>query len=171
MMLVHRVKAIFKYWRAIMALFVGKHVNKIDSKGRVSVPKPFRVALQLSGFEKFYVYPHFKQTALEACDEKFMLRLSSSLDDLDLFSDEHDDLASVILANAYQLTFDPEGRVILPKILLNHGHLHEDAVFVGQGSRFQIWEPGIFENFSSVAFTRVRDRRATLKLRVSPEVN
>ena len=71
-----------------MALFVGKHVNKIDKKGRVSVPKPFRAALQGRGLSSLYVYPRFKQRALEACDEEFMARLSRSLDNLDLFSDD-----------------------------------------------------------------------------------
>ena len=74
-----------------MALFVGRHVNKIDKKGRISVPKPFRAALQSVGSQTLYLYPLFKVTAVEACDEAFMSRLSASLDDLDMFSDEQDD--------------------------------------------------------------------------------
>ena len=77
-----------------MALFVGSHLNKIDKKGRVSVPKPFRAALQSVGSQVLYLYPLFKVPAIEACDESFMSRLSASLDDLDMFSDEQDDLAA-----------------------------------------------------------------------------
>ncbi len=151
-----------------MALFVGKHVNKIDKKGRVSVPKPFRAALRSRGMSTLYVYPRFKQNALEACDEHFMTRLSQSLDDLDMFSDEQDDLASVILANAHELCFDPEGRIMMPKDLLNHAGLKNEVVFVGQGPRFHIWEPTAFGAFSAMSFERAKARGATLKLRPDP---
>jgi len=148
-----------------MALFVGRHVNKIDKKGRVSVPKRFRATLQARGMMSLYVYPLFKQNALEACDEAFMGRLSQSLDDLDLFSDEQNDLASVILANAHELSFDPEGRIMMPHELANFVGLKSEAVFVGQGPRFQIWEPSAFDRYSSIAFERAKTRGATLKLR------
>ena len=152
-----------------MALFVGRHVNKIDKKGRVSVPKPFRATLNARGMASLYVYPRFKQNALEACDEAFMTRLSQSLDDLDMFSDEQDDLASVILANAHELSFDPEGRIMMPKELAAFAELKNEAVFVGQGPRFQIWEPTAFAAFSAMSFERAKARGATLKLR--PESN
>lgn len=148
-----------------MALFVGKHVNKIDKKGRVSVPKPFRATLNARGMSSLYVYPLFKQNALEACDEQFMTRLSQSLDDLDMFSDEQDDLASVILANAHELSFDSEGRIMMPKELAAHAGLKAEVVFVGQGPRFQLWEPSNYDAFSSMTFERARARGATLKLR------
>jgi len=147
-----------------MALFVGKHVNKIDKKGRISVPKPFRSALQGRGLSSLYIYPQFKQHALEACDEEFMARLSQSLDDLGLFSDDQDDLASVILANACELFFDPEGRIVLPPKLADYADIKGEALFVGQGPRFQIWKPTAFESFSAMAFERAKTRGATLKL-------
>ena len=153
-----------------MALFVGKHVNKIDKKGRISVPKPFRSALQERGLSTLYIYPQFKQHALEVCDEEFMARLSQSLDDLDLFSDDQDDLASVILANAWELFFDPEGRIVLPAELSNYAGIKGEALFVGQGPRFQIWKPSAFASFSSMAFERAKIRGATLKLAKAEDV-
>jgi len=148
-----------------MALFVGTHVNRIDKKGRVSVPKPFRAALQSQGCASLFVYPRFKQQALEACGEDFMTRLSESLEDLDMFSDEQDDLASVVLANAHQLAFDPEGRIVLPEQLVSYAGISGEAVFVGQGPRFQIWKPDEFKTFNAMAFKRARARGATLKMR------
>lgn len=149
---------------AVMALFVGKHVNKIDKKGRVSVPKPFRAALQGRGLSSLYIYPRFKQSALEACDQAFMDRLSRSLDELDLFSEDQDDLASVILANAHELTFDPEGRIVLPPDLAEYAEISNEVIFVGQGPRFQIWQPKAYQSFSEMAFQRAKSRGATLKL-------
>ena len=146
-------------------MFIGRHTNKIDKKGRVSVPKPFRDALAGTSTFGVYVFPSFKFPALEAAGEDFIKRFVDSLDDLDLFSDAQDDLAATVLANAHALAYDPEGRIILPKVLLDHAQLTDEAVFVGRGSRFQIWAPTAFESHNAHAFERARARGATLALR------
>ena len=154
-----------------MALLVGRHINRIDRKGRVSVPKPFRDALVADGasFQGIYVYPLFKVPGIEACGEEFMQRLSNSLDELDMFSDDQDDLASVLLESAHALPFDPEGRVVLPSELIQHAEIDDQAFFVGRGGRFQIWSPGAYEAHRGQAFERARSRGATLRLRPASE--
>ncbi len=148
-----------------MAALIGRHINKLDKKGRVSVPKPFRDAFALQDFAGIYVFPSFKFPALEACGEDFIQRIIDSLDDLDLFSDEQDDLASTILENSHPLAFDPEGRVSLPKAMLDHANLSAEIAFVGRGTRFQMWEPGAYEVHNVAAVARARTRGATLPLR------
>jgi len=148
-----------------MALLVGRFVNKIDKKGRVSVPKPFRDAFKDQAFAGLYAYPLFKFPAIEACGEDFMARVSASLDDLDMFSDEQDELASVILENAHPLAYDPEGRVVLPPELLEHAGITAEALFVGRGTRLQIWSPDTYAKHAKQTFERARTRGATLKLR------
>jgi MraZ protein len=148
-----------------MALLIGRHVNRIDKKGRVSVPKSFRDAFKDQGFAGLYAYPLFKYPSVEACGEDFMSRLSESLDDLDMYSDEQDDLASIILENAHPLPFDPEGRVVLPEELVEHAGLKEQALFVGRGLRMQIWNPDAYRTHAKRAFERARSRGATLRLR------
>ena len=103
-----------------MAALIGRHINKIDKKGRISVPKQFRDALSGQGFEGIYAFPSFKNLSIEACGEEFIHRIVASLDDLDLFSDEQDDLASTILENSHQLPYDTEGRIVLPSVVLKH---------------------------------------------------
>ena len=155
-----------------MALLVGRHVNKIDRKGRVSVPKPFRDFLTGNGqgeLAGFYAYPLFKSAAIEACSEAYMARVADSIEDLDLFSEEQDDFGAVILESAHQLVFDPEGRVSLPTELINHAQLQAQVLFVGRGRKFQIWDPDTYHAHRDSAFERARARGATLKLRKSGE--
>ena len=152
-----------------MAALIGRHINKIDKKGRVSVPKPFRDALADQAFQGVYAFPSFKQAAVEICGEAFIHRIITSLDDLDLFSDDQDDLASTILGNSHQLTYDTEGRIKLPLDLLSHAGVGAQALFVGRGTRCQIWEPARYDAYNSGAFERARDRGATLSLRAANE--
>lgn len=155
-----------------MPLLVGQHTNRIDRKGRVSVPKQFRDYYQAKGgFSGIYVYPSPKLSAIEGCDEQFMDRVSASLDDLALFSDEQNDLAAVILGSAHALPFDPEGRIVLPADLVAYAGLDGEATFVGRGTTFQIWNPAAYAVRHAEAFERVRERGATLPLRRGPEVS
>lgn len=150
-------------------MFIGRHTNKIDKKGRLSVPKAFRDALG-DAADGVFVFPSFKYPALEGAGRDFIERFVASLDDLDLFSDDQDDLAATVLANTNALAYDPEGRVILPKTLLDHAELGDEAVFVGRGSRFQIWSPTLFETHNARAFERARSRGATLVLRNTDKI-
>lgn len=153
-----------------MPLLVGQHTNRIDRKGRVSVPKPFRdFYVAKGGFPGIYVYPSPKVAAVEGCDEGFMTRMAASLEDLRLFSDEQDDLAAVILESAHALPFDPEGRIVLPEPLIVHAGLEAEATFVGRGNQFQIWNPSTYKARHAEAFKRVRERGATLALRPERE--
>jgi len=148
-----------------MALLVGRHLNKIDKKGRVSVPKPYREAVLAEGFAGVYIYPYFKYPALEGAGEAFMQRLSASLDDnLELFSEAQEDIAAITLENTFQLTFDPEGRISLPAELCLHAGLDGQALFVGRGSRFQIWAPDTYQDLRGGALEKAKAAGATLQL-------
>lgn len=150
-----------------MALMIGRHINRIDRKGRVSVPKPFRDAMakQASEFVGVYAYPLFRVPAIEVCSEAFMQRLADSIDELALFSDEHEDLQAILLESAHPLPFDPEGRVVLPPELMDHAGLAEEALFVGRGKSFQIWSQDGYGQHRQEALERVRARKPVLRLK------
>lgn len=147
-----------------MALFLSTFVNKIDRKGRVSVPAAFRSALAAETFQGFVTFRSYKHAALDCCGYTRMQRLSQSVDELDLFSDDQESLTAAIFADAQQIPFDGDGRVILPQSLLAHAGIEERIAFVGRGSTFQIWQPEAFGQAQEEARTRVRQAQTTLKL-------
>jgi MraZ protein len=84
------------------------------------------------------------------------------MDAFDLFSSEHEDLATILFADSEQLSFDGEGRIMLPGHLLNHAGIGERAIFAGKGKKFQIWEPSAFEAERQKARQRAREQGLTL---------
>jgi MraZ protein len=148
-----------------MALFLSTFVNKVDRKGRVSVPAPFRAALSGHSFAGIVAFRSYKHAAIEAFGSDRMERLSTSVDDLDLFSEQQDDLTATIFADAHQLPFDGDGRVVLPDELVAHAGITDRAAFAGRGPTFQIWEPEAFRVYQEEARQRVRRGGATLRLR------
>jgi MraZ protein len=148
-----------------MALFLATYINKVDRKGRVSVPASFRTALADQSFGGIVTFRSYKYPALDAFGADRMERLSASIDDLALFSEQQDDLAATIFADAQQLPFDSDGRIVLPESLAAHAGIRDRAAFVGRGPSFQIWEPEAFQRFQAEARDRVRRAGVTLKLR------
>lgn len=124
-----------------MTLFLSTYVNKIDRKGRVSVPAPFRQALAGQSFPGIYVFRSMQYPALECFSAQQMEMLSDSLDDPDLPADQRDLLETIIFGGTAQLPFDPEGRIIIPQDFMEFAGLAEEAAFLGLRKTFQIWEP------------------------------
>lgn len=147
-----------------MVLFLSTFENKIDAKGRVSVPAPFRSALNSQHFPGVVAYPSFINPCVEACGIERIERLSDSIDALDPFSEERDAFAVSILGNCSQLQFDGDGRVLLPEKLLSVAELKDKAIFVGKGKTFEIWSPRNFQNFAAKAQTLAKEKRALLQL-------
>ena len=125
--------------------FVSTVTNKIDGKGRVSVPAPFRQALALQGASHFYCFKSFNEPALEAYGPSLMEKIEARIGDLDPFSEEYDQLVRCILGGSQEQTFDAEGRTKLPPAFLDHAKITSHVVFVGMGFKFQIWDPAILE--------------------------
>ena len=148
-----------------MAVFIGTFENKVDRKGRVSVPSPFRQTLAGQAFQGIVAFRSYRVDAIEACGMDFMEQLNSSVSAIDLFSDTHDDLATTIFADSQQLSFDGEGRVMLPAAFAGHAGISDRAAFVGMGKIFQIWEPEALERHKQEARTRARAHKLTLPLK------
>ncbi len=127
-----------------MALFTGTFENKVDKKGRVSLPANYRDLLESTINNSFYIFPSPNINALEACDEEFMQRVADSIEDqADIFSEQEDAL-SYIISNAKHVSYDSTGRFVLPSEFSNFANINDKATFVGMASRFQIWSPDIY---------------------------
>ena len=128
-----------------MALFLSNQTNKVDAKGRVSIPAAFRSALAQDAFQGVVLIPSRRVPAIEGFAMGQMQSLSERFDRFDLFSPNDTDAETMaFFGDAVPLTFDETGRVGLSKELLAHAGITESAVFVGLGTKFQIWEPKAF---------------------------
>jgi len=153
----------FKEILARMALFLSTYVNKVDQKGRVSVPAQFRAALVAQGAKEIVLFCSGRHKALEGFSLSHMEEVARRLDEgLDLFSDAQDDLSASVFGEALQLSFDGDGRIVLPGDLLAFIGVRDQAAFVGLGHKFQIWEPAALEARKAAARQRVKEKNLTI---------
>lgn len=151
-----------------MGLFLSTYTNRIDKKGRVSVPAPFRALLAPQGFEGVVLFRSSTHPCLEGFGMDMMNELGSRLDRLDLFSEAQDDLAATLFAEAVPLPFDGEGRIVLPPELIAHAGILEIAAFAGMGRKFQIWEPDALKARTRAARDNVKRQALTLPAGAAP---
>ena len=144
-------------------MFLSTYQNKIDKKGRVSVPASFRSYLSNLGYNGVVCYPSFNNQSLEAWPQDRIEKISNSIDSLNPFEEKRDFFATSILSESINLQFDSEGRISLTPKLLKHAKIKNSILFVGQGKTFQIWEPTIFEKFKVTARKKANLYRASLK--------
>jgi MraZ protein len=143
-----------------MDRFVSTFTNKIDAKGRVSIPAPFRVVLERDGYAGgIYCYPSLDAPALDAGGQSLAQKIDGLLDGLPDYSDERDELSVALYGDVQVLSLDGDGRIVLPETLRAHAGLTTHVTFVGLGQKFQMWEPQRFEERRARARAKVQDHR------------
>ena len=144
-------------------MFLSTYENKMDKKGRVSVPASFRSYLSSLGYNGIICYPSFNNQCIEAWPQDRIEKISNAIDSLNPFEEKKDYFATSILSESINLQFDSEGRILLTSKLLKHAKIKNSMLFVGQGKTFQIWEPATFEKFRVTARRKSNTNRASLK--------
>lgn len=148
-----------------MALFLSTYTNKVDKKGRVSVPASFRTVLANQNFAGIIAYGSFINPCIEACGIDRLEGLYNSIDSLDPFSAERDAFVTTILGGSVQISFDSEGRVMLPEALIETAGIDDKATFVGKGATFEIWQPETFTDYFAKARKEALENRKSLTMK------
>ena len=81
-------------------MFLSSFENKLDKKGRVSVPATYRSHLNSMGYNGFITYPSFNHAALEACSQDRIEKLSNTIDSLNPFEEKRDFFATSVCQKA-----------------------------------------------------------------------
>ncbi len=147
-----------------MSLFLSSYENRLDTKGRVSVPASFRASIDAENFAGVVLYRSFTNNCIEGLSMSRMEKMAAATDQMGVFDGTLDDLSAMLFADARPLTFDVTGRVIIPEDLLAHAGITDTAVFVGRGNSFQIWNPDAFREMQSKSLSNLRKSRPNLKI-------
>lgn len=145
-----------------MELFLSTYTNKVDRKGRVSVPATFRSTLATHRHPNVVIlFSSLKGKRLDGSGSDYMEELQARLSLLDPLSEEYDDL-SMMFADSHQLAIDGEGRIVLPDTLKDYAEITDEAAFVGRGAMFEVWQPALFAAHRAASRDRSQRNRPTL---------
>ena len=152
-----------------MDRFVSRYALRLDAKGRVSIPAPFRAVLARDGFDGLYCYPAIDRPALDAGGNALLAEIETLIGRFPPYSEEREQFSAALYGPCEILKLDGEGRAILSEPLKTHAGIVDTAAFVGLGHKFQIWEPNRFGAELAEATEKVRTLKRQLGSRVAAD--
>ncbi|GGF80871.1 transcriptional regulator MraZ [Azorhizobium oxalatiphilum] len=146
-----------------MDRFVSTYTMRLDAKGRVSIPAPYRTVLTKDGADLLHCHPSLaEQPALDAGGSALMAEIEALISRYPPYSEAREDFAAALYGTTEMLRIDPEGRVVLTESLKTHAEIADQVTFVGLGHKFRIWEPERFRAHLAEAREKVRALRRSL---------
>jgi MraZ protein len=152
-----------------MDRFVSHYMLRLDAKGRVSIPAPFRAVLARDGFDGLYCYPTLDRPALDAGGNALLAEIEALIARYPPYSEEREQFSAALYSTSEILRIDGEGRAVLSESLKTHAGIADAVAFAGLGHKFQIWEPGRFRAELAEATEKVRALKKRLGSRTTAE--
>ncbi len=123
----------------LVDLFLSTYENRIDAKGRVSVPASYRAVLERTR-SPLYVFKSLTLSCLEGCGPERIGQIVDAIDQMDSLSEDAE-ILQTMLFSAQEMKIDSDGRMLLPAEFIEFAGLEGAALFSGIGRSFQIWRP------------------------------
>ena len=146
--------SILKYFKHVQIQLL---INSLDT-----------LSLKNQSFKGIIAFPSYSNYYIDACGIDRMESIANSLDKGSSYSKEEYELISLYFSEAEKLPFDRDGRVIIPKKLLEHAKIKKYVLFVGMGSTFQIWEPKLYDQKKNNTIKIAREKQLNPRLKPIP---
>lgn len=122
--------------------FIGQFTVRLDAKNRAFMPAGFRRILQQSGNQTLVVRKDYFENCLvvypasqwEAETARVRARLNR-------FDESQQMVYRKMVSEAQELQLDSNGRILLPKQLLDKAGIKQDVLFVGMEQTIELWNP------------------------------
>ncbi|MEO0700709.1 MAG: division/cell wall cluster transcriptional repressor MraZ [Pseudomonadota bacterium] len=133
--------------------FRGEFHQKVDGKGRVSIPADFRRVLENGDPtwtdgktpEFVIIYGDHRRAYLECYTIDAANEVDAQIADLPRGSMDRRMLERLFNGQSLKTTVDETGRIVLPAKLRAKIDIDTMAYFIATGDTFQIWKPETFE--------------------------
>ncbi|MDZ7824571.1 MAG: division/cell wall cluster transcriptional repressor MraZ [Ahrensia sp.] len=142
-----------------MERFLSNAVNRIDVKGRVSVPAQFRSTLQIKGLTDLYALQSIDMAAIDAGGMDLLEKYEERMALDDPFLRSSDDMSFFCHGDGAFLKLDGAGRITVTDFMREHTGITDHIAFVGRGHFFQMWEPTRFADYRSQVRARLLAKR------------
>ena len=117
-------------------------INKLDNKGRVSVPFTLRRELR-------HGEPLILTRGLDRCiavyTEPQWMELKKKLESLSQGKKEHRKIVRRMVGDADRVELDEQGRLRIPSHLLEFAQIENGCRFVRMLDHFEVWNPELYE--------------------------
>ncbi|THV24827.1 division/cell wall cluster transcriptional repressor MraZ [Peteryoungia ipomoeae] len=138
--------------------FLSNATNRIDAKGRVSVPAVFRSVLSQQGIQELYCLQDFIYPAINIGGPDLLDRFERRMAAEDPFALEANEMSLLLHGGGVYMRLDAEGRLPVTEFIRDFTGISSEVCFVGRSDHFQLWQPQAFHEAQAKAREMVRMR-------------
>lgn len=126
--------------------FKGQAEYSVDSKGRVAIPAKMRNALKPEADNTFIITRGF-ENCIFCYPANRWAKMEEEIEGLNMYNRETRDFVRRIMRWAEDATLDGQGRISIPKPLVQFGQIADRALIIGAFDHIEIWDPDMFEAY------------------------
>ncbi|MBV2185183.1 MAG: division/cell wall cluster transcriptional repressor MraZ [Rhizobium sp.] len=134
-----------------MNRFLSSATNRIDAKGRVSVPAPFRAVLAQRDIQELYCIQDFVFPAISVGGPDLLERYERQISAEDPFQREGNEMSLLVHGGGVFMRLDAEGRLMVTDFIRDFTGITTEVCFVGRSDHFQLWQPQAFQEAQAAA--------------------
>ena len=131
--------------------FLSNATNRVDAKGRVSVPASFRAVLVERGIQELYCLQDFTYPAISVGGPDLLDRYERQIASVDPFSPEANRMSLLVHGGGVFMRLDAEGRLMVTDFIRDFTGIGTEVTFVGRSDHFQLWQPQAFHEAQAAA--------------------
>lgn len=133
-----------------MSDFVGEFYHTVDSKGRMNIPAAFRKALAIESRDVVVITRGFEK-CLAVYGFEGWERVKSDLRRLSPVKRKARQFIRTILSQMAESKVDNQGRITIPRKLLDKVGITTKVVVIGALDRFEVWSPDMYNEYMADA--------------------
>ena len=141
-------------------MFYGEYSHSIDRKGRLILPAKFREAAKSHFIEKFFVTRGLDNCLFMFSEEEWRTQ-EAKLKAISFTKQQSRTFNRLFFSGAIEVTFDAQGRILMPQYLKDFAEIKRDVVLVGVSNRIEIWSRekwGEFYGNSRQSFEEIAEK-------------
>jgi len=128
-------------------MFYGEYEHTIDEKGRLIVPSKLRAPMKDNFIDRFFITRGFEKCLFVFTEQEWK-RIEEKFRQLPFTKSDARNLARNFYSNASESECDKQGRILIPKRLLEYAGLKKEVIIIGVSKRIEIWDKEAWKIFS-----------------------
>lgn len=144
--------------------FIGLYERNIEARGRLAIPVNFREKLKLGA-----VLTRGLDGCLFLFTKQNWQKIADKLSQTPLTSVDARAFTRLLTYEAFEVEFDPQGRILIPEILKNFSGLAKTAVIAGSLDRVEIWDKekfNLYQKKIEKSSDEIAERLTNLEIRI-----
>ena len=131
-----------------MANFIGDYRCKIDAKGRILFPAGLKKQLEADGNCFVIKKDLFEQCLVMYTSAEWERQNEIIRSQINPFNKEHNRFLRGFYRGTAEIELDNNGRLLLPKRLLDEAGIDKDIVLSGQDTKIELWSDSKYDSMA-----------------------